>query len=281
MGLTRSSSGLLLYDDFSSNTEANYIISGDDGSGWAVTGGAFVGTPAGDSFARRAYTTCKCVTARVKQTTVSGWCKFVGLGGSNTLYYDVFPYGYWIESNNSTTALNLIYCHSGGTDLIDSWATSARSNDTYYLWRLYLSGNTVYGKFGGAALADLDSCAHSTYTQGTAYLGCEGSSAWDWFEARTAHTITCSGMTDGHYLRVTDGTTAAEAAASGGTATVDAGIVTFPLTSAAIYTAASGGGSKLAEITSGTLADMGGGDAFAYAADSAAVKHNLMLMGVG
>ena len=54
-----------------------------------------------------------------------------------------------------------------------------------------------------------------------------------------------------------------------GLATVDAGLVLFPLSSVQIRTAAAGGGDLVAEITSGTLADMGGGDAFAYSAGAA------------
>jgi len=86
----------------------------------------------------------------------------------------------------------------------------------------------------------------------------------------SSHLITCSGMTENHYLYCTDGTTAAEAQADGdGDASVNAAAVLFPFTSVAIYTGSGATGDKIAELTTGDHADMGGGDVFAYSAPAA------------
>jgi hypothetical protein len=260
MGLTRASSGLLLRDEFSSDTEADYTRDGNDV--WSVSGGYMTSSGGNvSSVLRRAdISTAKCVTARVLElATTDNYVGTVAIFGatSGDAGYSLLPMAHLANGYANIYEDNVTSLASG--------LGVTRANPYHYFWRLYISAGVVYAKNGYTALDVLAlSVNDPTYTQGYPGMRNYGAASWDWLEARTSVLITCTGMTDGHYLRVTDGTTAAEAVASGGTASVDAGAVLFPLTSVAIYTEAAGAGTKIAEILAAALADMGGGDAFAY-----------------
>lgn len=269
MGLTRSSSGLLVYDAFGSDTLANYTFTATAGEPtWEVSSGVLSQTTAspnsGGMGGRTGQSTVKCVTGRYRRVGSGSYSALAIVGNFTPDASGYFPsymakigagdFALWKRASNGTSSL----------------ATASYTNtaSSYYQSRIYINDGTVYGlhgttDFSGASLNASD----AAYSAGAAGFLVYKTGGVDWFEARTAHTITCTGMTEGHYLRVSDGTTAAEAAASGaGLASVDAGAVLFPLASVQIRTAAAGGGDLIAELDTGDYADMGGGDAFKYSA---------------
>lgn len=290
MGLTRSSSGLLVRDDFGSDSSASYTaLDSVASTSWTFSGGYWTQGTAGKVGMKRrnSLTTAKCVTVRAKANAASGinlgcFC-YTGTPGDTG---SIYP-GYYIVADQGDAAI-VLYKRAGNawTSLATTSITAPASGTLYYM-RVHVVGTTVYGKYGATALSTAISATDSTYTSGSAALRATGSVSYDFLDARTAATITCSGVPTGNYLRVSDGTTAAEAQESSGTATVDAGAVLFPLSSVQIRTASGGGGSLVAELTSTDLTDMGGGDAFAYSADGttyatrlfATQYHNPLLIG--
>ena len=260
-----------MYDDFSSDTLANYTEAG--GKTWTISGGVLSTSGANTSLRRADLATIKCGTVRNKMSSWGGYPGMVGVGGSGEDSGINIPNGYYANSQGSTTASRLKRCVGGTLVDLALESTSARSTNTYYLWRVYISGGTIYYRHGSTALDQaLGNAADANFAAGHIFVYNYDTSTMtvDWLDGRPSHLITCSGMTEGHYLRVSDGTTAAEAAASGaGTASVDAGAVLFPLASVQIRTAAAGGGDLIAELDTGDYADMGGGDAFEYSGAAA------------
>lgn len=271
MGLTRSSSGLLVRDEFSSDTSGNYTHTNEAGStDGSITGGYMVspGDSTGSNRFRWVHNSSggsKCATVLVDNATIATLGAVVLCQNADDVrdYYGYLNYGnkyvYRVADDSGT------YLGAGGnTDTKPAYI------------RMYKTAAALVIKYGGSALADYFSVNDTTYASGLAGFKSVAYAKYSMFEARTAHTITCTGMATGHYLRVSDGTTAAEAQESSGTATVDAGAVLFPLATVQIRTASGGGGDLIAELDTGDYADMGGGDAFAYSADSALWLPNVM-----
>jgi len=161
--------------------------------------------------------------------------------------------------------MNLYYAHSGGLTQIAT-AGASLSASTWYYTRIYISGGTRYIRWGTTDLSNSDSASDSTYSAGqVGFKGYSNTTEFDFLEARTSHIITCSGMTENHYLYATDGTTEAESQADGGgDASTDCGALLFPLTEVGIYTGSGATGDQIATLGTGDYADMGGGDVFAY-----------------
>lgn len=265
MGLTRSSSGLIAFDHFTSDTLAAYTKNGD--WAWDESSNIYWVT-AVDSFARdAAISTCACATARLKESMVVNSYGRVICAGSGTRSYQPRGYSCTTSGNAANYSMQKITADAVSNLATKNNSAVSRTNGEYFLLRVYCTGSVVVARWGLTAFADSVSANDSDFSAGHVGIGGWYRSDYDWLEGRTAHTITCTGMTEGHYLRVTDGTTAAEAAADGaGLATVDAGAVLFPLATVQIRTAAAGGGDLIAELTTTDYADMGGGDAFAYSA---------------
>jgi hypothetical protein len=285
MGLTRTSSGLLWFDDFSSDTSAQYSI-----LNWSPSfadGRIHKTTSNAGSMVKTGITTAKCVTTRLKFSDLSACGAGVLLSdGVYTTFhrgYDCFAQPnasrwylyYWNQSGS--------YSNKGGVGYPFTFEA-----ETNYLCRIYALPDHYFRIRAGATDLSVGTAQYQdAITLGSELTG--GMSGYstkndhDWLDIRTSHTITCTGMTTGHYLRVSDGTTAAEAQESSGTATVDAGAVLFPLATVQIRTAAAGGGDLIAELDTGDYADMGGGDAFAYSGASAVwlpfMKHNVIGLG--
>jgi hypothetical protein len=268
MGLSRSSSGLLVYDDFGSDTSANYIVEG--AATVSMTGGNCSVSATNTRAVHTGSSGTKCVTVNAKR--VSGDTR-VGQA-----YYSANS---TCETANDVDGYNAYGATTWGLGrLINAGATVLGTDSNDYCaegeWgftRVYLAAAGAVGRFGKTTLGQNITTTDTTYeAAGYGGFGVGGSAGtlFTTFESRTSHLITCTGVPTGSYLRVSDGTTAAEAQESSGTATVDAGAVLFPLASVGIYTASGGGGTKTAEILAATLADMGGGDAFAYSADGGA-----------
>jgi len=203
----------------------------------------------------------------MKQTsTFSGYPIPATVGGSGAegpTYYQAN--GYYAQAYGDQRAVQLRKRVDGSSSGIDDGWTSDRSLGTEYLWRLFIDSGTIRLHHGATTLAAFLSGTDNAFTQGQFSIWGHyyGGASWNWVDVRTSHEITCTGMSTGHYLRVSDGTTAAEAQESSGTATVDAGLVLFPLSSVQIRTASGGGGSLVAELGTGDYADMGGGDVYA------------------
>ena len=270
MGLTRSSSGLLVFDAFGSDTEGDYTR---EGYGFSIGSGKLTFSSSNSASLRRTdISTAKCVTARAQDDADGSFTGYVGVGGSG-IGTGTAPNGYRLFTNNGVANGLCFTKQVGGTATTLATNLTRRSIDTWYHYRLYIASGVVYARFGTTGLGTaVGNASDDAYTEGHIFLrGFNGTIDWDWFEGRTSHLITCTGMTEGHYLRVSDGTTAAEAAASGaGTASVDASAVLFPLASVQIRTASGGGGDLIAELDTGDHADMGGGDVFEYSGAAAA-----------
>jgi hypothetical protein len=134
--------------------------------------------------------------------------------------------------------------------------------------RGYISGGTVYARFGYTSLGAGISASDATYAQGSFGFRCSWDIKHDWVDARPAHTVICTGLPAGSSVVCSDGTTPASADTAAGTATVDCGAVLFPLASVTVYSSTGGGGDVLVALDTGDYADMGGGDSFEYAADA-------------
>lgn len=264
MGLTRTSSGLKLRDEFGSDTSANYNSrSGTSfaiGSGYlALDYGAAVNTTQSGIL---------CVTSKIYRYTANSVGP--GLWASNDFSNDANIDGYTMNAN--ATKWSLFRVTNYGFTELGSSANSPLGDNNWGYARIYRSGNDVVLRAGASALTSIAVSASDTnYTTGL-YAGARANTLGtapraDDLEGRTSHLVTCSGLSPGWYLKVSDGTTTAKAAESSGTATVDAGAVLFPLASVSVYDGdPDDAGSLVAECDTGDYADMGGGDVFAYSA---------------
>jgi hypothetical protein len=277
MGITRTTSGLLVYDEFTFDTRSLYTVSGPDY--WSVSGGTMLydgGDVARYTGLRRAdISTAKCVSVRAREVAHSPYyTHYLGVGSSgcdDATYHQ--PNGYYLQAQAHASWVDLRKRVSGTSTKLGSTLVTpvARVAGTYYLWRLYIASGHVIGKFGETALADLvdyDDSGGSPLTEGHVYFWAHTyDTDWDWLEARTSHLITVTGLPTGYYAGVSDGTTQATAAESSGTATIDAGLLLFPLARVSVYDGdPAGSGVEVAYLTGSTIVDMGGGDTFAYTA---------------
>ena len=215
MGLERASSGLKVRDEFGSDTSANYDLEGantlDISEGHA--------TPSGYGIcAHKSSSGTLCVTADMGQ-------RYVCLMPAQTVSDYTHRDGYWLHNDGGTMRL-MKFVDEASTALATASASGAMR------LRIYVYDGVVYAKAGKVVDGTLPygcSASNTDWTapfQGAVYE--TPGQYFDNFDCRTSHLITCSGMTEGHYLRVSDGTTAAEAQESSGTATADAGAVLFP-----------------------------------------------------
>lgn len=284
MGLTRSSSGLLVYDAFDSDTSGDYSTT--NGMTMTVTGGyAYCSNWA--IHTGSSGTKCVSVSSRYPSGAWLGGPALCanGSGSADKAAQDGYRSHWYMSGVNWRLEKQT---NGGATALASSSAISPTANE-YHRMRIYRDGDVVRTRYGLSDLANVDSVTDTTYT-GTLYgawandNGSNSNFRFDGFECRTAHTITCTGLTTGWYLKVSDGTTTAKAAESSGTATVDAGAVLFPLASVGVYDGdPDDGGSLVAELDTGDYADMGGGDAFAYSDSSGlylpAYQHKIIGLG--
>ena len=262
MGLTRSSSGLVYHDDFGSDTSGAYNPS-PSGATFIVTGGklqADVG-----NWTKAVYdlvSGVKCVSA---VSTLD-----MGLGLYTLSQFPTDPVtGYHVFGHTDGMIHMERLLNTAGTYLNQATATRTQM-------RLYVHAAGVVARSGATSLAVAITSDDTTYRDAVTYggisVGATGSATIDDFDLRTSHLVTCSGLPTGWKFQVTDGTTTATATESSGTATVDAGAVLFPLAEVRVL---NGADAEQVHILAATLADMGGGDVFAYAADSSTPIHLL------
>jgi hypothetical protein len=272
MGLTRSSSGLLIRDDFGSDTSANYYIS--DSKTLSVTGGYM--TANADSHFTDADKTGMCITSQVYRVTGQ-------TSDAVRLYASASPTnadnsGYELRYLNSSSTYALRRINTATAAGLDTDNTDIPSGTATFIGRLFANAAGVWGWAGTAFPLTATLVSNDTtyggstmYDGGLMYVG----RRCYWFECRTSHTITCTGLGSGSgYQLQANGSSSYKATESSGTATLDIGVLEWPLTSVEVLNAAN---AQVAQITSGTLADMGGGDAFAYAADVTFIPKVILL----
>jgi hypothetical protein len=264
MGLTRSSSGLLVRDEFGSDSSANYNVYSTNTL--AVSGGVAAITAQGPAL-NTTVGGAKCVTAKGKRSASGTRINGPLLNMNNTVETSNDVDGYGV-GNSTNWSLNR-YDNGAGTRLGTS-SSGVPSAGNWAVARVYLTATGVVGRFGTTALSYSISASDTAHT-GTGYGGFTGYGESglqsDDLDVRTSHLIICSGLPTGYYLKVSDGTTTAKAVESSGTATVDAGAVLFPLATVGVYDGdPDSGGTLVVELDTGDYADMGGGDAFVYAA---------------
>jgi hypothetical protein len=277
MTLTRASSGLVRYDAFGSDTSASYNVSAGS---LTVASGYMVSATTGNFFVYPTTAGVKCVSCSGYVVTPTGQYmagllinanSTIALTGDRDFYTLIYAYGTWNLSryiNNSETSL--------ATDTGHDPASSS-----WNVQRLYTDGTTVTARYGSTTLANTLSAVDSTYASGYGggSLRTTGANCRiDNLDLRTSHLITCSGLPAGSSVVVSDGTTTASTDTAAGAVSIDAGAVLFPLTSVTVYASTGGGGAVLGTITSATLTDMGGGDAYTYKSDT---NHGFMMMKCG
>lgn len=260
MAITRSSSGLLAHDAYASDTSADYTITGT-----ATVGSGVMTIGAASSYA-------------IHESSLNALC----ISGSVTAAGGIYSTGLWLTQNADMTNTAdrdgyFARCHAtngGQVYRVDSnSATSIATNATTVsgglVIRLWRDGTTISARYGATALANSMTAASQTSYTSSLYAGWRQNeteaTTCDNLDIRTAHTVTCSGLPADWQFQVTDGTTTVKATAVAGTATVDASTVLFPFTEVMVLDAAN---AEQMHLLAATLADMGGGDAFAYAADA-------------
>lgn len=273
MALTRTSSGLLERDEFSSDTSGNY--NKESGASMTVSGGKATGT----NNKPQTRKTLMPVVVTVKSERRTG-SRAAGAWISPGSALDPIANadGYSCQLS-STPAWQVIKWTDGNDAVINPTSTTdmpASTGNPCYI-RLWRDATNVYGRVGTATLGNLMTRADTTFAGGYGGITFANETSYiDWVEYRTSVNITCSGIPAGGYFKVTDGTTTAKASASAGTATVNAQALLFPLTYVYVYDGdPDAGGNLLATVAAATYADMGGGDVFAYA-PAASFIHSIM-----
>lgn len=261
MGLTRSSSGLLVRDDFGSDTSGNYYAS--DSKTLQVTSGYLNITVAGDCIVVDQDKTGVVITTKGYRTTgAADGCMFV----DSTTPAVASANGYRFYYRASTNLWTLSKYASGSQSVLATDNDDMPGTNSYSYARCYHAAGSQLA-WGGSSwpLQAALSATDTTYDATTLY-----DAVWlagnrvDYLEWRSGYTITCTGLGSGSgYQLQANGSATYKATESSGTATLSVAVLEWPLTSVEVLDASN---NQVAQITSGTLADMGGGDAFAYAA---------------
>lgn len=279
MTLTRTTRGLDtgVYDDFGTDTSANYdpLL----GTVSVATGLLTIAT-ANDRVIHKTASTVKCVTASIKRSGARAagpfYCASASLVSANDVDgYTLYAYGtpaWYFDRVTNNAMTNLGYS-----------TANVPADGATGIGRIYLAADGAKCRCGVTALTDSIASTDTTYTA-AAYCGFvagnQNDQQADWLDARPSHLVTVTGLPSGWYAKVSDGTTTAKAAASEGTAAVDAGAVLFPLASVTLYNGDPDGAGVLQEtLDTGTYADMGGGDVLAYTSGRSLM--GICLRGVG
>lgn len=260
MAITRSSSGLLERDEFGSDTSANYSLLA--GRSLTIDSGEVTCT-ANTNVVRATFDTVGVVTVRAKRsgTRMSGPMitdKATMTSAGNNDSYTIRVGTNWLMS---------IWNDGSNTDLANGSSSNVPADGAYGIARIWQAGGVVYGRAGTTSLASAFQNNEATYTcaRGGMLFCNQAANNVDWVELRTSISVTCSGLPADWQFQVTDGTTTVKATAVAGTATVNASSVMWPFTEVMVLDAAN---AEQMHLLAATLADMGGGDAFAYAADA-------------
>lgn len=262
MTLTRTTAGLLVFDHFTSDPTDNYTkYEVLPTTAWSQEGSLWSQTSVNvDAIQRRnSLTTAACVTFRTRLNSDNAFPICMCFTGDTTDGDNQLPC-YRLFSSVGSTTLTLGKRYGGASVSIDTETITALAKDTYYLFRVYVASGVVYSKFGISALTVALSGNDSDITSGSGALRAGHQVSFDWHDIRTSHIVTCTNLPAGWKFKISDGTTTAQATESGGTATVDAGAILFPLANVQVLN-----DSDEVIETYTSLSDMGGGDTFQYA----------------
>ena len=258
--LTRTQTGLLLSDDFTSDSLSNYTTANESGTAtWSIVSGVLSQTTrlTTGSLTRDGISQAACATASISRSYGSEAVADL-LVATGAPQGGAFP-GYSASISTDTASIQK---RAGGTWTQLASTAYATSRGTFRQVRLYAKNGTVYLKAGATDLSEIDlSASDSTYAAGSGGFRSYSECDYDYLELRRSADVTVTGLPTGYLVRVTQGSQTADATASSGTAVVDAGPLMFPLDRIEIFDASA---MKVAELSSADLADMGGGDTFAY-----------------
>lgn len=270
MGITRATPALIFRDDFGSDTSADYYAS--DSRTLTVASGAL--DPSDYcAILHDSQHTGKCVTIEGYRPTNYGspWAAVFGTTSPGYLSWS----GYGVFFRNST-ALWTLY-HDGGT-ILDTDNVDSPGNNDWAICRLFVASGSQLGWCGTAypltAGAGTDSAtvegteSSHNHGSGTVYSGMlvtGNLSTVSYYDVRPGYKITMSGLGSGSGYKVqVNANSSYKATESAGIATLSVALLEWPLTSVEVLDASD---AQVAQVTNATYADMGGGDAFAYAAD--------------
>ena len=263
--IQRYKSGLIERDEFSADSSSNYLVVGGDDKYFTITGGIV------RTYGQPMWAVLKgslgtlCVTSKVKAISDVATTALMLMANADPTA-DTDKDGHMVRVS---VYANQWQCYrmdgNTATSLGTTAATGIAAGDTCY-YRVYRDGGNVVFRGGEGNLAQLNtSVADSNYTSNL-YGGFRQNTPAlyptdnDYFETRTSHIVTCTNLPAGWKFKISDGTTTAQATESGGTATVDAGAILFPLANVQVLN-----DSDEVIETYTSLSDMGGGDTFQYA----------------
>ena len=257
----------MVFDDFSSDTIANYNTVGDP----VISDGVIELSGSKTAIHDDSQGTL-CVTAKLLKLDINNYSTYLLLSQNPSWALTADIDGYFLRFRGSTYNYWQLYRYIDGSALV--LGTGGDTCDGWIFGRLYRDGANIIARCGQAAL-DVSVSTNDETWEADLYAGVRSANPAnqaDNLECRTSHLITCTGLPDGYWFKVADAVletgTEAKAQASSGTATVDAGAVLFPLYWVGVFDGdPDDGGSLVETITYLTHADMGGGDAFAYSED--------------
>ena len=257
---TRSGAGLLVRDDFSQDTVADY----DTNIGTLNVTNGLLGTDTSiTKFVHEGSYGAYCVTGKLSVGTTNGPMMALWANCPLDANEDVDGYTVRIAEGSYTNTSVGKYENNGYLAF-----TTVGNSTTDGLARVYYDGTTLYGRTGSSSafanVATKDTTLYAGPFYGGGMLRYAGETC-DWIDIRTSHELTCTGLPSGYYLRAYDGNIYRKAQESSGTATLDAGELLFPLTTVAVYNGdPDGGGSLVVELDTGDYPNMGGGDSFSW-----------------
>lgn len=253
--LTRGTAGKVRYDQFGSDTSADY----DPAAGTLSVSSGYMTCSTTGPFVCPTASGILCQTLNGYTVTAGTSGPAVALWTHNNVDATADRDGYRLEHSGTQWLLRKFV--DNGTTTLDSENTPDPANTTWYYIRVYVASGTVYGRYGAGDLSGVVSGEDSTYTSGFYGGGAFAAASVrvDNFHSCTTHLVTVTTLPAGSSVVCSDGATTATANTSAGTATVDCGAVLFPLATITAYDSTNGSGNVLVQLTTGDYADMCGG----------------------
>lgn len=265
--LTRLTSGLVLRDDFGSDTSANYYIESGDTLG-VTSGYLYAVTNTADKAV-----TDQDKTARV--VTVRGWRNGTGKAGSYACLFNASSptwatrSGYMVSLAGAATKYSLERMDNGAdTELAAGTNDLPATGDVLYYYSRIWHENSDIRAWAGRTfpLQNSFTSTDATYNNTTLYNGGRmqaGTGRFEYFECRTDYRITCIGLPAGYKLQA-NGSASYRATEVRGKASLDVAVLDWPLTSVEVLDPSN---TQIVQLTTSTYTDMGGGDIFSYDPD--------------
>lgn len=246
--LTRSSSGLLFEDEFNRSDGALGsdwdVVSG----GWAISSNEVASSSGADGDLVKVDSgAMSAVADMVVQAQVRRGTGYIGIIGRWISDGD----GYYLVCFNDHTLYDL----GAGSNIFQDGASASATN---YRYKVACIGTNISAVVNEDFKATISNSGVSGTGVAGARCGGNGSIYFDDFAVYSARTITCSGLSNGYSIKLTDASSNTFTAPSiGGTATLDTLRAHLPGSQLEIVNQA---GTNVATYNS---ADIWGGDAFA------------------